>query len=71
MYYVEKLNNDEYLPDSNPWVLSIAGITCASTLGPVGSTESIVKMSVIIILCIYIFHHFFIASYFFFIASAS
>jgi hypothetical protein len=44
MYYVEKLNNDEYLPDSNPWVLSIAGITCASTLGPVGSIESIVKM---------------------------
>jgi hypothetical protein len=29
---------------NNPWVHSIAGITCASTLEHVGSTKSIVKM---------------------------
>jgi hypothetical protein len=29
---------------SNLWVLSIAAITCASTLGHMGSTESIVKI---------------------------
>jgi hypothetical protein len=29
---------------SNHWVLSIPGITCASALGPVGSTESILKV---------------------------
>jgi hypothetical protein len=47
---------------SNSWVLSIVGITCARTLGLVGGTESIMKMYVIIVLCIYIlFHHFFIA----------
>jgi hypothetical protein len=55
MYYIKKLNNGEYPPDRkrlsvkydfkcNPWVLSIVGITCVSTLGPVGSTESIVEM---------------------------
>jgi hypothetical protein len=29
---------------SHPWVLSIAGITCVSTLGHVDNIESIVKM---------------------------
>jgi hypothetical protein len=29
---------------SNTWVLSIVGIMCASTLGHMDSTESIVKM---------------------------
>jgi hypothetical protein len=40
---------------SNPWVLSIMGIMCASILGHGVSTKSIVKMYVIIVLCIYIF----------------
>jgi hypothetical protein len=51
MYYTEKLNNDEYLPNkkrlsvkyglsmpSNLWILSIADIMCVSTLRHVDST---------------------------------
>jgi hypothetical protein len=51
MDYIEKLNNSEYPSDrkrfkcaKQPLVFFIVGIKCVNTLGPVGSTKSIVKM---------------------------
>jgi hypothetical protein len=85
MYYIEKINNSEYLLNkkrlsvkygfsvpSNPWVLSIVGIMCASTLGICG--QYIVNREDVSHHCfmyLYFVSHFFIAYLIIFIASVS
>jgi hypothetical protein len=86
IYNIEKLNNGEYSTDRKhlsvkysfkyaKWPLGslqCGYYVCVCILGPVGSTESIMKMKVIIVLCIYIlFHRFFFAYLLLFIALVS